>query len=48
MAVCLLMMLGASRDEALRTVAANRAFAGPRENSQWALVDDVARELGAE
>ena len=28
MAVCLLMMLGASMDDALRTVAANRAFAG--------------------
>jgi protein-tyrosine phosphatase len=48
MAVCLLMMLGATRDEALRTVAAHRSFAGPGESSQWALVDDVARELGAE
>jgi protein-tyrosine phosphatase len=47
MAVCLLMMLGATRDEALRTVASNRVFAGPGESSQWALVDDVARELGA-
>lgn len=45
MAVCLLMMLGASRDEALGTVAAHRTFAGPGESSQWALVDDVAREL---
>lgn len=47
MAVCVLMMLGASRDEALQTVASNRVFAGPGESSQWALVDDVARELGA-
>lgn len=46
MAVCLLMMLGASQPEALRTVAASRTFAGPGEGSQWALVDDVARELG--
>lgn len=46
MAVCLLMMLGANQDEALRTVAANRMFAGPVESSQWALVEDVARELG--
>lgn len=46
MAVCLLMMLGATREEALHAVAANRPFAGPGESSQWALVDDVARELG--
>jgi protein-tyrosine phosphatase len=46
MAVCLLMMLGAGQDEALRTVAANRTFAGPGEGSQWALVEDVARVLG--
>lgn len=43
MAVCVLMMLGATRDGALRTVAEHRAFAGPAESSQWALVDDVAR-----
>ena len=47
MAVCLLMMLGATQEDALRTVASNRVFAGPGESSQWALVDDVARELGA-
>ena len=46
MAVCLLMMLGAPLDDALRTVAAHRPFAGPGEGSQWALVDDVARTLG--
>jgi protein-tyrosine phosphatase len=43
MAVCLLMMLGASQDEALQTVAGHRVFAGPGDSSQWALVDDVAR-----
>jgi protein-tyrosine phosphatase len=47
MAVCLLMMLGATQDEALHTVSSKRAFAGPGESSQWALVDDVARELGS-
>jgi protein-tyrosine phosphatase len=47
MAVCLLMMLGATQDDALRTVATNRVFAGPGESSQWALVDDVARAIGA-
>ena len=46
MAVCLLMMLGATQEEALHTVATNRAFAGPGDSSQWALVEDVARELG--
>ncbi len=45
MAVCLLMRLGASVDDALRTVAAHRTFAGPGDGSQWALVDDIAREL---
>lgn len=46
MAVCLLMLLGSSRNEALGTVAAHRTFAGPGESSQWALVDDVDRALG--
>jgi len=46
MAVCLLMLLGASQDQALRTVAGHRAFAGPGDSSQWALVDDVARSMG--
>lgn len=45
MAVCVLMMLGATEDEALQTVASSRVFAGPGESSQWALVDDVARTL---
>lgn len=47
MAVCLLMLLGASKDDALRTVASHRVFAGPGDGSQWDLVEDVARELGA-
>jgi len=47
MAVCLLMRLGATQDDALRAVAANRSFAGPGDTSQWALVDDVARALDA-
>lgn len=47
MAVCLLMLLGASQDDALRTVAANRAFAGPADASQWAVVDDIARVTAA-
>ena len=42
-AVCLLVVLGASVDEALRTVASHRAFAGPADSAQWALVEDVAR-----
>lgn len=45
MAVCLLMVLGATQDEALHTVASNRVFAGPGEASQWALVEDVARAI---
>jgi protein-tyrosine phosphatase len=45
MAVCILMMLGATEDAALQTVASSRVFAGPGESSQWALVDDVARTL---
>lgn len=45
MAVCLLMMLGATQDAAVRTVASHRAFAGPAEGSQWGLVEDVERSL---
>jgi protein-tyrosine phosphatase len=47
MAVCVLMMLGASQADALHTVASHRAFAGPAESSQWALVEDIAREFDA-
>lgn len=45
MAVCLLMMLGASQQEALVAVAKHRTFAGPGDGSQWALVEDVSRAL---
>lgn len=45
MAVCVLMMLGATEEAALQIVASSRVFAGPGESSQWALVDDVARTL---
>lgn len=45
MAVCLLVMLGAPLDEALRTVASHRTFAGPGDGSQWRLVEDVARAV---
>ncbi len=48
MAACLLMRLGAGREAALETVATHRAFAGPQDNSQWAMVDDVARALAAD
>lgn len=47
MAVCLLMILGASQEEALVEVAEHRTFAGPGDGSQWALVEDVARSLSA-
>ncbi len=40
-AVCLLILLGSDVEEALRTVAANRAFAGPASRSQWALVESL-------
>ncbi|MEQ8440075.1 MAG: tyrosine-protein phosphatase [Ilumatobacter fluminis] len=46
MGVCLLMRLGATSEQALATVAAHRMFAGPGDGAQWALVDDIARELG--
>jgi protein-tyrosine phosphatase len=41
-AVCVLIMLGASREGALATVAAHRIGGGPGEPSQWRLVDQVA------
>jgi protein-tyrosine phosphatase len=46
MAVCLLMLLGATQEQALQTVAEHRTFAGPGQASQWELVFDVARSLG--
>lgn len=42
MAVCVLLLLGASKREALTTVASHRAFAGPGEYSQQHLVNEVA------
>jgi protein-tyrosine phosphatase len=47
MAICLLIMLGATQEEAVRTVAAHRVFAGPQDSSQWALVEDVARSVAS-
>lgn len=41
MAVCVSMMLGAGREDALRSVADHRSHAGPASRAQWALVDAV-------
>ena len=48
MAVCLLMMLGATSEDALRSVAANRIAAGPAGNWQWSLVEGVARAVSSD
>jgi protein-tyrosine phosphatase len=45
MAACVLMTLGESTAEAVRTVATHRAFAGPGSASQWALVESIAALL---
>jgi protein-tyrosine phosphatase len=45
MAVCVLMALGESPGDAVRTVASNRVFAGPGSASQWTLVERVADQL---
>ena len=45
MAVVVLLALGVAREEAVATVAAHRADAGPAGPSQWALVDDVAARV---
>jgi protein-tyrosine phosphatase len=45
MAACVLMALGDSIAEAVRTVATNRVFAGPGSASQWSLVEGVAALL---
>ena len=45
MAACVLMALGASTADAVRTVAQHRVFAGPASASQWALVEGVAAVL---
>jgi protein-tyrosine phosphatase len=44
-ATCVLMALGDSATEAVRTVASNRVFAGPGSPAQWALVEGVAALL---
>jgi hypothetical protein len=46
MATCVLMALGDDAHQALRTVAANRTFAGPGTATQWALVEGVAAAVG--
>jgi protein-tyrosine phosphatase len=48
MATCVLMTLGQSPSDAVRTVASNRVFAGPGSANQWALVEGVAELLAAE
>ncbi len=45
MAVCVLMALGQAPADAVRTVAANRVFAGPGSAGQWSLVEGVAALL---
>ncbi len=42
MAACVLIALGLEADEAVRTVASNRAMAGPAGAGQWRLVDEFA------
>jgi len=44
-AACVLMALGESTADAVRTVATHRVFAGPGSASQWALVEGVAALL---
>ena len=45
MAACVLMTLGQSANDAVRTVASSRVFAGPGNTAQWALVEGVAALL---
>ena len=45
MATCVLVALGESTADAVRTVASSRVFAGPGSASQWALVEGVAALL---
>ncbi|MDQ1425767.1 MAG: hypothetical protein QOD72_3265, partial [Acidimicrobiaceae bacterium] len=44
-ATCLLMMMGVTRDDALRTVADHRPTAGPEGGAQRDLIDELARAL---
>lgn len=48
MAACVLMALGESPADAVRTVASNRVFAGPGNANQWALVEGVADLLAGD
>jgi protein-tyrosine phosphatase len=48
MATCVLMALGQSPSDAVRTVASHRVFAGPGSAGQWALVEGVADQLASE
>lgn len=48
MAALVLMALGQSSADAVRTVASNRVFAGPGNVAQWNLIDDVAAVLAAD
>jgi hypothetical protein len=41
-AACVLIALGQSTGDAVRTVASNRVFAGPGNAAQWSLVEGVA------
>ena len=45
MAVCVLMALGQSTGDAVRTVASSRVFAGPGNANQWSLVEGIAELL---
>lgn len=45
MAVAVLMLLGMSRDDAVRAVRSHRAFAGPGSSSQVAFILDVEAAL---
>jgi hypothetical protein len=46
-AACVLIALGQTTDEAVRTVASNRVFAGPGNAAQWALVEGIAAMIQA-
>jgi protein-tyrosine phosphatase len=48
MAACVLIALGQSPSDAVRTVASHRVFAGPGSAGQWALVEGVAAQLAGE
>jgi protein-tyrosine phosphatase len=47
MAVCVLLAMGETAEDAVRTVATHRVFGGPGNVSQWALVEGVAQQVTA-